>query len=89
MQLPPTLPNALSEETPGLEYTLFERATAMNLKPVMLRTQYRCHSDIARIVNALFYSGVLQNGFNQDPPPSIPCPAVCFVDVKDGKVPLL
>lgn len=50
----------------GLSRTLFDRFTEMGMKPVMLRTQYRCHHRIAAISNALFYSNVLQTGINAE-----------------------
>jgi superfamily I DNA and/or RNA helicase len=66
LQLMPTLSSDFAkgpENASGLELTMFERL-ALNgcLKPILLRTQYRCHPDISHFSNALFYEGLLNNG---------------------------
>jgi hypothetical protein len=78
LQLPPTmlyeppapLPSAekssaalkgsVSDTT--LRKTLFVRLTALGVKPILLRTQYRCHPEISRISNCLFYDDLLIDG---------------------------
>ncbi|GAM29319.1 hypothetical protein SAMD00019534_124950 [Acytostelium subglobosum LB1] len=66
MQLEPTIHSKPSEQLiksgGGLEKTLFVRLSAMNVKPILLRTQYRCHPVISNLSNHLFYSGMLNDG---------------------------
>lgn len=65
LQLPPTiLGNANNRDsfTDSIEKTLFIRMTRTGLKPVLLRTQYRCHPRISELSNKLFYSERLIDG---------------------------
>ncbi|KAF9168725.1 hypothetical protein BGX20_011243, partial [Mortierella sp. AD010] len=84
LQLPPPL--STNDDSPnsckGLSRTLFDRSTEMGFKPIMLRTQYRCHSRIAGISNALFYSNVLRTGISsEDRAPLIEnLPTLSFID---------
>ncbi|KAH9386629.1 regulator of nonsense transcripts 1 [Nematocida major] len=57
MQLPPTV---ISRSKP-LAVSLFERM-AHSVKPFLLNTQYRMHSDISRFVSETFYEGRLLDG---------------------------
>ncbi|KAF9586191.1 hypothetical protein BGW38_008729 [Lunasporangiospora selenospora] len=50
----------------GLSRTLFDRMTEMGIKPIMLRTQYRCHHRIADISSSLFYSNCLRTGVSEE-----------------------
>jgi superfamily I DNA and/or RNA helicase len=66
LQLPPTLPGTSVKEVDGLERTLFERlSTCVNSKPILLRTQYRCHPRIAEMSNVLFYKRELKHGLTE------------------------
>ncbi|NXG74259.1 ZGRF1 protein, partial [Baryphthengus martii] len=61
-QLPPTIQGSESVHDKGLEQTLFDRLCLMGHKPVLLRTQYRCHPAISAVANDLFYGGNLIDG---------------------------
>ncbi|XP_078262526.1 5'-3' DNA helicase ZGRF1-like isoform X2 [Rhinoraja longicauda] len=83
-QLPPTIQGSESAHDAGLEQTLFDRMCLMGHKPVMLRTQYRCHPAISAITNELFYDGNLIDGLstlNQNPLLDW-LPTLCFYNVK-------
>ncbi|KAI8804666.1 AAA domain-containing protein [Cladochytrium replicatum] len=71
----------------GLERTLFERTAEAGLKPIFLRTQYRCHPYISRMANVLFYGGVLSDGFNceENPQPFDQIAPACFVNVPNAR----
>ena len=57
----------------GLAKTLFERLSYGGVKPIMLRTQYRCHPTISGVANRLFYGGQLRDGVTAaDRPPVVP-----------------
>mmetsp|Transcript_11360 Transcript_11360/g.34764 ORF Transcript_11360/g.34764 Transcript_11360/m.34764 type:complete len:606 (-) Transcript_11360:60-1877(-) len=65
MQLPPTLTGGSDESEKYLGRTLFSRLTCSggaNLRPFFLDTQYRCHPDLSRLPNELFYQARLHNG---------------------------
>jgi len=70
-QLPPT---TLSEEArrAGIAVSLFERAVAAGVEPVVLTTQYRMHPLLAAFSSAAFYRGALTNG--ADPSDRLPPP---------------
>ncbi|KAF4019699.1 hypothetical protein G4228_011537 [Cervus hanglu yarkandensis] len=53
-------------------------------KPILLRTQYRCHPTISAIANDLFYEGHLVNGISatERSPLLEWLPTLCFYDVK-------
>lgn len=77
LQLMPTLSYVFDptsdESENGMELTLFERLAQDGwLKPTLLRTQYRCHPDIAQISNKLFYDGILLHGDNTNRPNLVP-----------------
>ena len=60
-QLPPVLEGARQGGKDTLARGLFSRLSRCK-RPVLLRTQYRCHPDIADIANTLFYNGELVDG---------------------------
>ena len=59
-QLPPIV--ADSRRDSPLNITLFDRLLQNDWPSITLRTQYRCHPDIAEICNRLFYQGNIRNG---------------------------
>ncbi|KAI8852565.1 P-loop containing nucleoside triphosphate hydrolase protein [Chytridium lagenaria] len=61
-QLAPTLPTDSSNPVFALERTLFERLAYIGLKPILLRTQYRCHPKIGTLASELYYEKRLTNG---------------------------
>ncbi|NXI55502.1 ZGRF1 protein, partial [Chloroceryle aenea] len=82
-QLPPTIQGSESVHEKGLEQTLFERLCLMGHKPVLLRTQYRCHPAISAIANELFYEGKLIDGVSEEErwPLLDWLPTLCFYSV--------
>ncbi|KAK1342256.1 hypothetical protein QTO34_015012 [Cnephaeus nilssonii] len=82
-QLPPTIQGSDAAHKNGLEQTLFDRLCLMGHKPVLLRTQYRCHPAIAAVANDLFYGGGLRNGVSQAErgPLLAWLPTLCFYNV--------
>eukprot|EP00818_Percolomonas_sp_WS_P008249 CAMPEP_0117456414 /NCGR_PEP_ID=MMETSP0759-20121206/11864_1 /TAXON_ID=63605 /ORGANISM="Percolomonas cosmopolitus, Strain WS" /LENGTH=1522 /DNA_ID=CAMNT_0005249751 /DNA_START=200 /DNA_END=4768 /DNA_ORIENTATION=- len=86
LQLPPTLVGASSSED-SLGKTLFVRLANVGFKPLMLRTQYRCHPMISQISNTMFYGQTLQDGITEDErEPLIPyMPPVVLIDAFSGK----
>ncbi|XP_074760014.1 5'-3' DNA helicase ZGRF1 [Athene noctua] len=82
-QLPPTIQGSESVHEMGLEQTLFDRLCLMGHKPILLRTQYRCHPAISAIANELFYEGNLTDGVSeQDRSPLLDwLPTLCFYSV--------
>ncbi|KAM6270227.1 5'-3' DNA helicase ZGRF1 isoform 2-T3 [Porphyrio hochstetteri] len=82
-QLPPTIQGSESVHDKGLEQTLFDRLCLMGHKPVLLRTQYRCHPAISAIANELFYEGKLIDGVSEeDRSPLLDwLPTLCFYSV--------
>ncbi|XP_065763688.1 5'-3' DNA helicase ZGRF1 isoform X2 [Muntiacus reevesi] len=83
-QLPPTIQGSDAAHENGLEQTLFDRLCLMGHKPILLRTQYRCHPTISAIANDLFYEGHLVNGISttERSPLLEWLPTLCFYDVK-------
>ncbi|XP_045853292.1 protein ZGRF1 isoform X2 [Meles meles] len=83
-QLPPTIQGSDAAHDNGLEQTLFDRLCLMGHKPVLLRTQYRCHPVISAISNDLFYEGNLMNGISEtERSPLLEwLPTLCFYNVK-------
>ncbi|XP_021569946.1 protein ZGRF1 [Carlito syrichta] len=83
-QLPPTIQGSEAAHENGLEQTLFDRLCLMGHKPIMLRTQYRCHPAISAMVNDLFYEGNLMNGVSEmERSPLLQwLPTLCFYNVK-------
>ncbi|KAB0342652.1 hypothetical protein FD754_019578 [Muntiacus muntjak] len=83
-QLPPTIQGSDASHENGLEQTLFDRLCLMGHKPILLRTQYRCHPTISAIANDLFYEGHLVNGISatERSPLLEWLPTLCFYDVK-------
>ncbi|XP_060042225.1 protein ZGRF1 [Erinaceus europaeus] len=83
-QLPPTIQGSDAAHQNGLEQTLFDRLCLMGHKPVLLRTQYRCHPTISAIANDLFYEGSLRDGIEEaDRGPLLEwLPTLCFYNVK-------
>ncbi|XP_028404167.1 protein ZGRF1-like [Dendronephthya gigantea] len=57
------------------------------MKPILLRTQYRCHPLISSISNRLFYNDQLLDGVNaEERKPLVDfIPTLCFYDVANGK----
>ncbi|KAM5233552.1 5'-3' DNA helicase ZGRF1 isoform 2-T2 [Hipposideros larvatus] len=82
-QLPPTIQASEAAHENGLEQTLFDRLCLMGHKPVLLRTQYRCHPAISAVANDLFYSGNLSNGVSEAErvPLRAWLPTLCFYHV--------
>ncbi|KFP11603.1 Uncharacterized protein C4orf21, partial [Egretta garzetta] len=82
-QLPPTIQGSESVHEQGLEQTLFDRLCLMGHKPILLRTQYRCHPAISAIANELFYEGNLIDGVSEeDRSPLLDwLPTLCFYSV--------
>ncbi|XP_049997607.1 5'-3' DNA helicase ZGRF1 isoform X2 [Alexandromys fortis] len=82
-QLPPTIQGSDAAHENGLEQTLFDRLCLMGHKPVLLRTQYRCHPVISAIANDLFYEGNLVNGVSEtERSPVLEwLPTLCFYNV--------
>ncbi|NXW54028.1 ZGRF1 protein, partial [Eurystomus gularis] len=82
-QLPPTVQGSESVHEKGLEQTLFDRLCLMGHKPVLLRTQYRCHPAISAIANELFYEGNLIDGVSEkERSPLLDwLPTLCFYSV--------
>ncbi|NWR68790.1 ZGRF1 protein, partial [Centropus unirufus] len=82
-QLPPTIQGSESVHEKGLEQTLFDRLCLMGHKPILLRTQYRCHPAISAIANELFYDGNLVDGVseNERRPLLDWLPTLCFYSV--------
>lgn len=89
LQLPPTIPSA--DHRPILQrrlrFTLFDRLLKAGVVPVMLKAQYRCHPQLSKISNNLFYHSKLSDGItSSDRPPCLEgLPTLCFVDVSGGK----
>ncbi|XP_004426625.1 PREDICTED: protein ZGRF1 [Ceratotherium simum simum] len=83
-QLPPTIQGSDAAHENGLEQTLFDRLCLMGHKPVLLRTQYRCHPAISAIANDLFYEGHLMNGVSEaERSPLLEwLPTLCFYNVQ-------
>ncbi|XP_058405906.1 protein ZGRF1 isoform X2 [Diceros bicornis minor] len=83
-QLPPTIQGSDAAHENGLEQTLFDRLCLMGHKPVLLRTQYRCHPVISAIANDLFYEGHLMNGVSEaERSPLLEwLPTLCFYNVQ-------
>ncbi|XJO77595.1 hypothetical protein BDV3_002154 [Batrachochytrium dendrobatidis] len=89
-QLPPTVQTAIDPSIPdahGIEWTLFERLAECGVHPIMLRTQYRCHPQIANISNSLFYDGKLSHGVAESDRTALieGFPHSGFLNVPDGK----
>jgi superfamily I DNA and/or RNA helicase len=87
LQLPPTITTPSQTPSLSLDRTLFERlAESGHTVPIMLRTQYRCHPDIANISNGLFYSGALVHGCSprRVSPLQDSLDPVVFIDVGQG-----
>ncbi|XP_010123209.1 PREDICTED: protein ZGRF1 [Chlamydotis macqueenii] len=82
-QLPPTIQGSECLHEKGLEQTLFDRLCLMGHKPILLRTQYRCHPAISAIANELFYEGNLIDGVSEeDRSPLLDwLPTLCFYSV--------
>ncbi|XP_055443960.1 5'-3' DNA helicase ZGRF1 isoform X7 [Bubalus kerabau] len=83
-QLPPTIQGSDAAHDNGLEQTLFDRLCLMGHKPILLRTQYRCHPTISAIANDLFYEGNLMNGISEtERSPLLEwLPTLCFYNIK-------
>lgn len=93
LQLPPTLtssPASQGQDSEGgegsaqtLERTLFERLATLDITPVMLRTQYRCHPQFSALSSKFFYNDRLRDGVTPEQrPPLLPdVPALVFFDV--------
>ena len=86
-QLNPTIQGSEPSHESGLEQTLFDRLLKMELKPILLRTQYRCHPAISSLSNRLFYSDQLLDGVTaEDRQPLVDfVSTLCFYNVNNGK----
>ncbi|XP_022100741.1 protein ZGRF1-like isoform X4 [Acanthaster planci] len=85
-QLDPTIQGSEATHGCGLEQTLFDRLILLGCKPILLRTQYRCHPTISAIANSLFYEQQLIDGVTtRDRLPLAPLPTLCFYSVSSGK----
>ncbi|OAJ43710.1 hypothetical protein BDEG_27041 [Batrachochytrium dendrobatidis JEL423] len=89
-QLPPTVQTTIDPsiaDAHGIEWTLFERLAECGVHPIMLRTQYRCHPQIANISNSLFYDGKLSHGVAESDRTALieGFPHSGFLNVPDGK----
>ncbi|KYR02991.1 hypothetical protein DLAC_00477 [Tieghemostelium lacteum] len=91
-QLEPTIQSKPSQSLVtsgkgGLEKTLFVRLKNLKINSILLRTQYRCHPNISKISNQLFYSDELIDGISScERPNMVPTlPPVGFCEVEDGK----
>ncbi|KAF6307450.1 zinc finger GRF-type containing 1 [Rhinolophus ferrumequinum] len=86
-QLPPTIQASEAAHENGLEQTLFDRLCLMGHKPVLLRTQYRCHPAISAVANDLFYAGNLRNGVSEaERGPLVAwLPTLCFYHVSGAE----
>jgi hypothetical protein len=60
MQLGPTIEGGDPAHNKGLEQTMFHRLGLLGVKPIMLRTQYRCHPAISSLANTLIYQGTVR-----------------------------
>ncbi|KAL1922935.1 uncharacterized protein VTP21DRAFT_9311 [Calcarisporiella thermophila] len=85
LQLPPTIQTKcdLKNIDSGLDRSLFNRLVELNHKPILLRTQYRCHPQIAGVCNSLFYSSRLLNGVSDENRSPIVngLPTLCFLNI--------
>eukprot|EP01133_Synstelium_polycarpum_P017021 gene17021-20275_t len=90
LQLEPTIQSKPSQQVVnnggGLEKTLFVRLSSLNIQPILLGTQYRCHPSISRLSNTLFYGNRLTDGITeQQRAPLIPNLApIAFVEAEGG-----
>ncbi|KAG2387469.1 hypothetical protein C9374_001801 [Naegleria lovaniensis] len=87
LQLPPTLTGTRTENPEhSLEKTIFIRLSNIGHEPLLLRTQYRCHPQISKITNELFYQNKLIDGITEsDREPLIPgMPPVMVLDCEEG-----
>lgn len=82
-QLSPTLPGGSPSHKQGLEQTMFQRLMALGVEPIVLRTQYRCHPQIAAMSNTMFYGGRLMDGVTVHQRTGlVSLPPVCFFAVR-------
>ncbi|CAB4015111.1 ZGRF1 isoform X2 [Paramuricea clavata] len=86
-QLNPTIQGSEPSHESGLEQTLFDRLIKMDLKPILLRKQYRCHPVISSLSNRLFYNDRLLDGVNaEEREPLVDfVPTLCFYNVSNGR----
>lgn len=90
LQLPPQLSTNSIESNKsnpnGLEKTLFTRLAATGIKPILLRTQYRCHPAHSKIANTLFYEGRLIDGISTQDRSALvdKLPPLLFIDCERG-----
>jgi senataxin len=60
LQLPATVLSR-NAAMAGLDVSLFERLAAAGVKPMLLRTQYRMHGEIAKFSSMHFYRGLVRD----------------------------
>jgi hypothetical protein len=60
LQLPATVLSR-NAAMAGLDVSLFERLAAAGVKPMLLRTQYRMHGEIAKFSSTHFYRGLVRD----------------------------
>jgi len=69
LQLPPVVGSQAPKDSPQFAdgaTTLFDRMMKLGRRPIVLKTQYRCHPRIANIASHLFYNGMLENGVDEE-----------------------
>lgn len=82
-QLPPTVKSKEAIKW-GLDISLFDRLQALNLKPLLLDTQYRMHPLIAEFSSNTFYGGRVVTGINASERPAVK--GVQWVNQKVGEI---
>ncbi|XP_072050284.1 5'-3' DNA helicase ZGRF1-like [Amphiura filiformis] len=86
-QLDPTVQGSEPAHNASLEQTLFDRLLLMGYKPILLRTQYRCHPRISAISSSLFYDKQLIDGVSEEDRPKLidGFPTLCIYNVSNGQ----
>ncbi|OLY81737.1 Protein ZGRF1 [Smittium mucronatum] len=89
-QLPPTVSRKSDSMTveSGLGRSLFDRMALLGNVPKLLSTQYRCHPQISKLLNMLFYKNRLVDGISEKDRLSVfqGLPSMSFIDVYEGSV---
>ena len=68
-----------SSFTRDLSRTLFDRLLCNGWSANILRTQYRCHPEIASVCSELFYEGRLLSGICTSDRPALVCRNTCTI----------
>ena len=82
LQLSPTVSFSSVQGGGGIEKTLFNRLVENSHPNEHLYIQYRCNSQICRIVNDLFYANKIQCQYS--PPDSFPLQPLVYLNVING-----